>query len=611
MQWAVPGAPSIIGQSSRASSPEQTNNANASIDPEVRRLFVDTRDIMLDNERPTTLFEKRNKRSLAKGNATKIKNIIGGEVVSIVHNPVDDRVKYRDSEGNYVDGIDRGKMKKRYEDEWRSRLDNRAAQIAHLTKIKLAWEALSPEEKARQMERREANAKLVSLLGAGLQSRSDVFEFDEIPDIYRRTQKWTISLERPRASSTASSEVRSFASGYSSNVSNETVTDRHNYSIADRSRYSLPSRSSHDDSRNRETSLGKRRPSDRTKDDSWSLDNGFSLDTQTEDNNFQSYEDRDGYRPGKRPSAGPRYGGPPSGPSGTKSPSYNDREAHRPGNRPPTGPRYGGPPSGPLGVRNPSYHHRTTSVASSGQYSGFSIPSQATGKTSPKGKVSYQSSKATPSVTSKTVTIEDPVLELALLKDLSARKENYDDNDGSIDKFDLIVKLSDKRGRIVQMTLLGLVEYGSSAVGDRIFSGRVQEIQYFPAERMALVVFLVPQHAEAFVRHVQNLRDHDEHEYRRLQINAEWYKGLEKEAVYPAQTWTLASVVTDDASRVLHISHVSVNKKVQDFADDMKMAFPDKIVVKVDAPSPLLAYYTYFNVADFTPKATSAVCSGT
>jgi len=268
MQWAVPGAPSIIGQSSRASSPGQTNNANASIDPEVRRLFVDTRDIMLDNERPTTLFEKRNKRSLAKGNATKIKNIIGGEVVSIVHNPVDDRVKYRDSEGNYVDGIDRGKMKKRYEDEWRSRLDNRAAQIAHLTKIKLAWETLSPEEKARQMERREANAKLVSLLGAGLQSRSDVFEFDEIPDIYRRTQKWTISLERPRASSTASSEVRSFASGYSSNVFNETVTDRHNYPIADRSRYSLPSRSSHDDSRNRETSLGKRRPSDRTKDDS-------------------------------------------------------------------------------------------------------------------------------------------------------------------------------------------------------------------------------------------------------------------------------------------------------------------------------------------------------
>ncbi|MCJ1245761.1 hypothetical protein MMC30_002965 [Trapelia coarctata] len=647
MQWAVPGTASTTGESSRASSPERRNDADASIDPEVRRLFVDTRDIMMDNTRPTTLFEKRNQKSLAKGNATKIKNMIGGEVVSIVHNPIDDRVKYRDHEGNYVDGIDRGKMKKRYEDEWRSRLDNRAAQMEHLTKIKLAWEALSPAEKARQIERREANAKLVSLLGAGLQSRADLYVFDETPDIYRRTKKWTISLGRPRESSTANSEAWSFTGGYSSDiVSNKTVTDRYNHQVGDRSRDGLPSTSRQYDSSDRETSLGKRRPSDRTNDDSWSSDNGFSLDTPSEDDYLQHYKDRDAHRPGRRPPAGPRYGAPLSGPLDMRDPSdsnrissvasgkyprssipsqaalsdkdylprYDDHDAYRPGKRPPTGPRYGGPPSSPLGMRNSSYHNRTPSVASSGQYSGFSILSQATGKATSIGKASYQSSKATPSVTSETVTVADPALELALLKDLSARKENYDDKDDAMDKFDLIVEVSSKHGRIVQMKLLDLVEYGSSAVSDRIFSGRVQEIQYFPAERMALVVFLVPAHAAAFVRHVKNLREQDEHEYRRLQINAEWYKGLETEAVYPAQNFSLASVLTDDASRVLYISHVSVNKKVQDFADDMKMAFPEKIIVKVDNssyPSPYHTNLFYLRIADIASEASPAVCPGT
>ena len=554
MQWALPGAPSTMGESSTASSPPRTGDTGANVDSGVRRLFVDTRDIMLDNARPTTLFEKRNQKSLAKGNTTKIKNMIGGEVVSIVHNPIDDRAKYRDSEGNYVDGIDRGKMKKRYENEWRSRLDNRTAQMEHLTKIKQAWEALSPAERARQIEKREANAKLVSLLGAGLQSRTDLYEFDETPEIYRRTKKWTLTLERLRESSIAGSDIRSVASGSFSDVgSAKTITDPHNYHVAGGSRGGLPPTSRRHNTPNRETCLGKRRPSDRSDDDFWSSDNGFSFDSPSDDNHVQRYAERD---------------------------------THRPGKRPPAGPRHQRPPSGPLAMRNSYNHNWPLSVAPSGQYSGFSIPPHPTGKASSISNVSYQSSKATPSVASETITAKSPALELALLKDLSARKKDYDDDDGAMDKFDQIVELCSKSSRIVQMTLLGRVEYGSSAVSDRIFSGRVQEIQYFPAERMALIVFLVPGHAAAFVRHVQNLRAHNEHEYRRLQINAEWYRGLEKEAIYPAQTWTLASVLVDDASRVLHISHVSVDKKVQDFADDMKLAFPDKVVVKVDDSSP-------------------------
>ena len=44
-------------------------------------------------------------------------------------------------------------------------------------------------------------------------------------------------------------------------------------------------------------------------------------------------------------------------------------------------------------------------------------------------------------------------------------------------------------------------------------------------------------------------------------------------------------MLTEEASRVLLVTHVSVLKKTQDFAHDMKMSFPDRIIVKVDAPS--------------------------
>lgn len=574
MRWAEPSLPGLLGatsnaaDSSRASSPDRTADTDAkSIDPDVRRLFVDTGDIMLDNTRPATMFEKRNQKSLPKGSATKIKNMIGNDLVSITHHPIDDRVKYRDNEGNYVDGIDRGKMKKRYEDEWRQRLDNRAAQMEHLTKIKLEWEALSPAEQAHRIAKREANQKLVNGLGAGLESRDDLYEFDEIPDIYRRTQRWTISGYSYKSTSTVKNEVRSTAS----NSSSRGVSNRHDHHAANRSRHGLQPRPHNHDARRRETSLGKRRTHDQIDNDAWSADNSFSPDTSFDYGYHQRYRDRDTY--------------------------YREK-------RSPAGPRSQGSPSGPLAMRRSSYLHPTPSVASSGQYSGFSIPSQAIDKATSLGTVSYQSSKATRSVTSKTVaTVDpDPALELALLQDLSARKENYDDLHDAIDKFDRVINASIEHGRIVQIKLDKLVHYGSSAVGDRIFSGRVQELQYFPAERMALVVFLVPEQAAAFVKHVRNLRENDVHEHRRLQINAEWYRGLETKAVYHAQPYTLASVLTDDASRVLHISHVPVEKKVQDFSDDLKLAFPKKIIVKVSKclPSALLLAQQIFSIASLS-----------
>jgi hypothetical protein len=38
-------------------------------------------------------------------------------------------------------------------------------------------------------------------------------------------------------------------------------------------------------------------------------------------------------------------------------------------------------------------------------------------------------------------------------------------------------------------------------------------------------------------------------DYRRLQINAEFYRGVEMEAVYPAQKYILAAVIAAEATR--------------------------------------------------------------
>ena len=201
----------------RDSTPSLLHNAAKgkaeSVDPEVSRLFVDTSDIMTDNTGSASAFEVRNQSNLHKGNATVIKNMIGNDVVSIVHQPIDDRAKYRDEDGNYIDGINRGLMKKRYEDEWRKRLDDRKAQMEHITKLKREWETLSPAEKAQRIARREANASLLNTLGAGIEPMVDIFEFDEVPEVYRRRSKWTISEHSSRASSRVSNVISSVVGG--------------------------------------------------------------------------------------------------------------------------------------------------------------------------------------------------------------------------------------------------------------------------------------------------------------------------------------------------------------------------------------------------------------
>ena len=188
IQWAEVPTSSELNASSAAShiSSSSTRSDNPDIDSDVEARFVDSRYIMRENLQPLSDFEKRNRTYLVHDYSKPIKNIIGGEVVSIVQQRVDNRAEYRDRDGNYIDGKDRGLMKKRYEEEWKKRMELREEEIVHLTKAKRAFDALTPEEKKRRLDYNKKNRDLVSLLGAGLNlsATSDIYNYEEIPSMY-------------------------------------------------------------------------------------------------------------------------------------------------------------------------------------------------------------------------------------------------------------------------------------------------------------------------------------------------------------------------------------------------------------------------------------------
>jgi hypothetical protein len=85
--------------------------------------------------------------------------------------------------------------------------------------------------------------------------------------------------------------------------------------------------------------------------------------------------------------------------------------------------------------------------------------------------------------------------------------------------------LSDGYGRVVLVHLHQSVKFSPGAVANRIFGGIIQEMQLFPAQKVAIVIFLHPSEAKAFLRHVKNVRvSGNDEEIRALQIEAGWYK---------------------------------------------------------------------------------------
>lgn len=169
--------------------------------------------------------------------------------------------------------------------------------------------------------------------------------------------------------------------------------------------------------------------------------------------------------------------------------------------------------------------------------------------------------------------------DLAPLQDIVVNLVKHSD-DSAVKKFDLTREASTKHGRVVSVILHEPVVYSTSAVVERVFGGTIQEIQFFPEERQALIVFVYPDEAATFVKHVQSIKESKSPDYRQLQVDAGWYVGNESIAVYPAQTFILAAVIAGEASRSLLLRGLPPELGLDVLSRQMKFHL-SKILVKV------------------------------
>jgi hypothetical protein len=175
---------------------------------------------------------------------------------------------------------------------------------------------------------------------------------------------------------------------------------------------------------------------------------------------------------------------------------------------------------------------------------------------------------------------EDP--DLARLEDAEEMPGEFapENSDAKADVWSNLHLSSSTRGRVVSVTLHDPVQFTPGAIMERIFGGIIQEVQFHPKERIALVVFVFPAEAEDFVKHVKAVKENDYQEYRRLQIDADWYKGSEHHAVYPLMYQIALRVIGEDARRVLGVNGIPLQKKKEDVNKELNI-YLGKLMVKV------------------------------
>ena len=480
---------SRTAQSSSSMSLTSDGQRIFDVDDDIRNHFVVISSLMKENQRPLTDFERRNQSVLYQGNMESVKNVVGDKVVSITHQPIDERLQYLDENGEYRDGIDRGPIKKRLMEEWHKRLADRTAEMEHVTKLKREWDALPNSEKRRRIVQREANTKLLSLFGAGLDSMNDLATYDgeDLPEIYRRVNRWTISDHDSVSDGARSQHVMS------------TVIEGPRPKLQRRGHYMQP-----------ESTLPLT-----VKDTSIESTSGIasSAEFEGDDPGFHSPSHDFAFSAnGSSISSSERCDSTTDRVETQKKfqePRRDDRINSRRGSWEPQEPRARRLP----GKRKRP--ERPPSTATSPLYTPSPHPSQSTITSRPQVPSSAnRSSKPPSSVTPETAVIFDYAPDIAVLEDLPERTD-FDDRWGAEVRFDKIKDASTKHGRVVMVRLHESVLFTSSAISERLFGGAVQEIQYHPAERMALVLFLFPSEAAAMVKHVKNIRENNAHEYRR------------------------------------------------------------------------------------------------
>lgn len=156
-------------------------NPDLDVDPEVREKFIGVQDVLRQNRGPLSAFEQRN--NLSYNPSAPVHVIIGGEIAKTLVSKVDRRGELRDRHGNYVDGINRGLMKKRFEEDRKRKIEERDDELQRASKERRAWMALTPEERERRLMKSQRNKSLVALLGAGLDNadNADLYNYETIP----------------------------------------------------------------------------------------------------------------------------------------------------------------------------------------------------------------------------------------------------------------------------------------------------------------------------------------------------------------------------------------------------------------------------------------------
>lgn len=105
---------------------------------------------------------------------------MGGRIVKNLDRKVDMRGEYRDRHGKYIDGVDRGSMKKHLEENRKKLIEERDSQMSRASREKRDWSAIEPSIKERLLGQRARHKALLALLGAGING-SDIDETDKVP----------------------------------------------------------------------------------------------------------------------------------------------------------------------------------------------------------------------------------------------------------------------------------------------------------------------------------------------------------------------------------------------------------------------------------------------
>ena len=225
---------------------------------------------------------------------------------------------------------------------------------------------------------------------------------------------------------------------------------------------------------------------------------------------------------------------------------------------------------------------RSTSTASTIRAAGNRTQPTTSALTSRKPATTTTSSTSVPSIRPLSLISNNTSSPLAPISDITL-DPNQQERTHDPQKADLYKdarRLCSTRGRVVTVTLHAPVFFTPSAIISRVFSGVLQEIQFHPRERQALIIFLFPGEADTFVRHCRTMRTHDAQTYRQMQIDVEWYGGDETRAIVPIQKNICIKVIGEEATRVLKIGRIPLDKKKEDIAEEMKLLL-GKILVNV------------------------------